>query len=136
MAQPAHARLPVPEEIEAETPLRLALAAAIAFPDGSMTMKGLRREAARGRLAIERIAGKDYTTLAAIGRMRDLCRISFPLRPIDPVSSAASTKPDFDRAASALKQTLADLRSGQKPSGRETGRRDGRRDSQSPRSDV
>ena len=36
----------------------------LAYPDGSMTASGLRREAARGRLAIERVAGKDYTTLA------------------------------------------------------------------------
>lgn len=40
-----------------------------------MTSSGLRREAARGRLLIERIAGKDYTTLANIERMRQLCRI-------------------------------------------------------------
>jgi hypothetical protein len=41
-----------------ETPLRLKVAAALAFPDGSMSASGLRREAARGRLVIERIAGK------------------------------------------------------------------------------
>jgi hypothetical protein len=29
----------------------------------------------RGRLAIERIAGKDYTTLKSIERMRELCRV-------------------------------------------------------------
>jgi hypothetical protein len=56
------------------SPLRLALAAAIAYPDGSMTASGLRREAEKGRLVIERTAGKDYTTLAAIERMRELCR--------------------------------------------------------------
>jgi hypothetical protein len=43
--------------------------------DGSMTAGGLRREAARGRLVIERTAGKDYTTLAAIEEMRQLCRV-------------------------------------------------------------
>ena len=47
-------------------PLRLHVAAAEAFPDGSMTASGLRREAARDGLVIERIAGKDYTTLANI----------------------------------------------------------------------
>ena len=31
---------------------------------GGMTVSGLRREAARGRLAIEVIAGKHFTTLA------------------------------------------------------------------------
>jgi hypothetical protein len=62
-------------EISGTTPLRLAVAAALAYPDGSMTASGLRREAARGRLAIERTAGKDYTTLAAIEEMRVLCRV-------------------------------------------------------------
>src|ERR1700730_4902419 len=62
-------------EIGPETPLRLDLAAALAYPDGSMTASGLRREAGRGRLVIERTAGKDYTTLAAIERMRELCRV-------------------------------------------------------------
>ena len=58
-----------------DRPLRLAVAAKVAFPDGSMTASGLRREAQRGRLVIERIAGKDYTTLNAIQEMRTLCRV-------------------------------------------------------------
>lgn len=62
-------------EINPNTPLRLGVAAALAFPDGSMSASGLRREAARGRLVIERIAGKDYTTLANIEGMRELCRV-------------------------------------------------------------
>jgi hypothetical protein len=69
------ARLPSRDEIGPGTPLRLAVAAGLAFPDGTMTASGLRREAARGRLLIERIAGKDYTTLANIERMRELCRV-------------------------------------------------------------
>jgi hypothetical protein len=40
-----------------------------------MTVSGLRREAIRGRLITERIAGKDFTTLAHIDRMRELCRV-------------------------------------------------------------
>src|SRR5262249_26862532 len=67
-------KYPPREDIGHDQPLRLAVAAALAFPDGSMTASGLRKEAGRGRLAIERIAGKDYTTLAAIERMRELCR--------------------------------------------------------------
>src|SRR5215211_647127 len=39
-----------------------------------MTASGLRREAAKGRLVIERTANKDYTTLADIERMRAQCR--------------------------------------------------------------
>lgn len=63
------------EGVGLHDPLRLAVAAAVAFPDGSMTAAGLRRESARGRLVIERIAGKDYTTLFHIERMRELCRV-------------------------------------------------------------
>src|SRR5580704_8620056 len=68
--------LPFPaDQVRPDAPLRLSVAAAVAFPDGSMTPSGLRREAGRGRLMIERIAGKDYTTLANIERMRQLCRV-------------------------------------------------------------
>jgi hypothetical protein len=74
------ATIPSRDEIAPDTPLRLDVAAAIAFPDGSMTASGLRREGKRGRLAIERIAGKDYTTLSAIERMRELCRVKAPGR--------------------------------------------------------
>jgi hypothetical protein len=65
----------VPVKPGPDDPIRLKVAAALAFPDGSMTVSGLRREAARGRLAIDRVAGKDYTTLRAIEEMRALCRV-------------------------------------------------------------
>jgi len=58
------------------TPLRLALAAEIAFPGGGVTVATLRREGAKGRLAIERIGNRDFTTLAAIDSMRSLCRVT------------------------------------------------------------
>jgi hypothetical protein len=65
-----------PLEISDPTaPLRLATAAKIAFPDGSMTASGLRSESKRGKLTVERIAGRDYTTLESIERMRELCRV-------------------------------------------------------------
>ena len=63
------------DAIHTDTPLRLDAAAALAYPDGSMTGSGLRREAKRGRLVIERTAGKDYTTLGHINRMRERCRL-------------------------------------------------------------
>jgi integrase len=68
-------RVPDPDQVKPDTPLRLDVAAALAFPDGSMTGSGLRKEAGRGRLVVERVAGKDYTTLADIERMRALCRV-------------------------------------------------------------
>jgi hypothetical protein len=64
----------LPKDIGLDTPLRLDVAARVAFPGGGMTASGLRREAARGRLTIERIAGKDFTTLNAIQEMRKQCR--------------------------------------------------------------
>lgn len=63
------------DNVGPNTPLRLAHAAVLAFPGGGMTEKGLRREHASGRLVIERVAGKDYTTLADIEEMRRLCRL-------------------------------------------------------------
>src|SRR5215813_10143879 len=72
MARPS-CRLPR-ELVGPDTPLRLEVAAALAYPDGSMTASGLRKEVKKGRLVIERTAGKDYVTLAAIEEMRKICR--------------------------------------------------------------
>ena len=66
---------PSPPEIGDTTPLRLDVAARVAFPDGGMSASSLRREAERGNLAIERVAGKDFTTLADIRDMRAKCRV-------------------------------------------------------------
>src|SRR5437762_13651487 len=74
------------QKIASDSPLRLSVVAAIAFPDGSMSASGLRRECARGRLIVERIAGKDYTTLANIEQMRELCRVQAK----DPGSTCAA----------------------------------------------
>jgi hypothetical protein len=63
-----------------DTPLRLDVAVKIAFPFGGMTVSGLRREAIRGRLAIEVIAGKQFVTLRAIEELRKKCRVD-PLGP-------------------------------------------------------
>ena len=110
------------EAIPEDTPLRLDVAAALAYPDGSMTACGLRREAKRGRLVIERTAGKDYTTLAAIKRMRGLCRVEPPRRAYGSNPNVATKEPaeshtppsgslktvDFDRARSALEMTVTE----------------------------
>jgi hypothetical protein len=76
-------------QFDPDAPLRLSVAAKLAFPDGSMTASGLRREAARGRLRIERIANKDFVTLAEIKRMRELCRVP----PSDQISQIHTTNP-------------------------------------------
>jgi hypothetical protein len=59
-----------------DTPLRLDVALKAAFPAGGMTVAGLRNEIAKGRLEVELIAGKHFTTLAAIARMREKCRVT------------------------------------------------------------
>lgn len=111
-----------------DTPLRLAVAAAIAYPDGSMTAAGLRRERDRGRLIVERTAGKDYTTLTEINRMRELCRVN-PRELSRPGAPAPGSPADIERANAALRRTLDDLRkkptqsTGKKPRGRGASRR-------------
>lgn len=67
--------LQLPNDITLMTPLRLNIAAELAFPDGSMTGSGLMNEHRQGRLEIERIDGKAYVTLAEIGKMRERCRV-------------------------------------------------------------
>jgi hypothetical protein len=59
-----------------DTPLRLDAAVKAAFPAGGMTVAGLKKEIARGNLQVEKIAGKLFTTLGAIARMRELCRVA------------------------------------------------------------
>ena len=58
------------------TPLRLDAAARLAFPDGSMSGSALRRLIVNGQLEAELIAGRYYTTLADIERMRGRCRVN------------------------------------------------------------
>ncbi|OOO31430.1 UNVERIFIED_ORG: hypothetical protein BTE55_12395 [Rhizobium sophorae] len=63
------------DNIATDAPLRLAHIIPLAFPHGGITVSGLRKEAARGRLMIMRIAGKDFTTLQAIEEMKQACRV-------------------------------------------------------------
>jgi hypothetical protein len=101
-------RCEVPDraDISPDTPLRLSIAAALAFPDGSMSASGLRRECARGRLVIERIAGKDYTTLGNIERMRELCRVEVKA-PDSGSESAAADQPSGSSSITAASSAQA-----------------------------
>ena len=56
-------------DITRDTQLCLETAACLAFPDGTVSARILRAEAARGKLTIFRIGKKYYTTLAEIERM-------------------------------------------------------------------
>jgi hypothetical protein len=70
---------------------------AAAFPNGGMTVSGLRREAAEGRLAISCIAGKQFTTLRAI---REMIEARNPKEP-----AHGSSLPTPSRPPSGLSKT-------------------------------
>src|SRR5947207_5267283 len=102
-----------------DTPLRLSEALKLAFPNGGMTVSGLRRERDRGRLAVERIAGKEFTTLADIERMRALCRSEAKARdcgssPADPSATSApcgsSATEDANTALALARAKLSKLK--------------------------
>jgi hypothetical protein len=59
--------IPSRDQVHPETPLRLCVAAALAFPDGTMTASGLRPEGARGRLMGEYMLG--HPALSAWGTL-------------------------------------------------------------------
>ena len=90
-----------------DTPLRLSVAVQEAFPAGRMTVSGLCREAAKGRLEIEVIAGKHFTTLAAIERMRELCRRQPPKRTAQ--TDKSSVDPNAGQLAQAALKAKLDL---------------------------
>jgi hypothetical protein len=95
-----------------DEPLRLDLAVKIAFPFGGMTVSGLRREAARGRLVFERIAGKQFVTLQAINEMRAQCRAD-PKVPastfanVEAAKLSSSSSTEKTRSALAAAQAIA-----------------------------
>jgi hypothetical protein len=62
-----------PDTIKPTTPLRLDIAARLAFPDGSIGASALRTEWKNGNLRIETIANKQFTTLQDIEDMRKKC---------------------------------------------------------------
>jgi hypothetical protein len=101
------------DRITPDTPLRLKVAAALAYPDGSMTASGLRKEARKGRLILERTAGKYYTTLAAITRMRELCRQNPKIlgsdctKPVETNADLSSTPPLDPSATAYLERAKA-----------------------------
>ena len=74
MSRGAQTDQELPAQAGLDTPLRLEQAAKLAFPFGGMTVSGLRRERDRGNLGIEKIAGKEFTTLRNIEEMRVKCR--------------------------------------------------------------
>lgn len=111
-----------------DTPLRLKTAADLFYPDGSMTVSGLRGEIRRGRLDSELVANKVYVTQAGIERMREKCREDRRARDsisenAEDVNQYGSSLTDRTRLALAAAQTIgAELRKPSLPlSGKSTG---------------
>jgi hypothetical protein len=112
-------RVPDRSEITEDTPLRLEAAAVLAFPGGGMTASGLRKERDAKRLVTEIVAGKEYTTLRDIERMREACRgrskvrvstpkpsDATPTEPSSPAPSGSSETAPFAAAQAFLLRTL------------------------------
>ncbi len=59
----------IPAQIGPTTPLRLPVAAEIAFPDGGVSVAILRRERDRENLRTYKIGNREFTTLAYIDEM-------------------------------------------------------------------
>jgi hypothetical protein len=111
----------IPDNITPITMLRLAIAARVAFPDGSMSVGALRREGKAGRLKIYEIARKHFTTLFDIQQMRERCNIvagdeaararnSICATPSDPVACGDGSSSTDHHPASASSEALAHLR--------------------------
>jgi len=58
-----------------DTPYPLKDILPLAYPNGGMTLSGLRKEIARGNLVVEYTAGKFFVTMRAILEMREKCRV-------------------------------------------------------------
>jgi hypothetical protein len=57
-------------------PIRLETAAKIAFPDGSVNVRMLRKQVSEGRLAVWHIGGRHFTSLNEIEKMINKCRVT------------------------------------------------------------
>lgn len=61
------------DQITDETPVPLSQAVELFFPMGGMTKTGLMAEHRKGRLKVERIAGRLFVTRKAVSEMRQRC---------------------------------------------------------------
>ncbi|QKC72037.1 hypothetical protein EB815_24980 [Mesorhizobium loti] len=110
---------------EDDTPIRLQ-EACDRFFGGRLTPKGLRAEARKGNLTIEKIANKDFVTPSAIKEMRLKCRVgkvlpaSFPGSTGTASSGSSSATGPFTSERDAL---LAKLKSRRKSSRNTSGKK-------------
>ncbi len=119
--KPVRKRLLVPKNVTPTTPLRLEIAARLAFPDRSMTISGLRNEIRKGNLQASMLAGRMYVTLDGIQQMRERCNIvagdvtpkarnSISANPSVPVASDAGSSLTDHHPESESSKALAHLK--------------------------
>lgn len=86
------------------------------FPEGPLTVSSLRTEIRKGRLVVERIAGKIVVTEAAIGGMMERCREDqrgqgFTLEDVAAESESGSSSGwDLKKAQAAARATVMALK--------------------------
>jgi hypothetical protein len=111
-----------PIQPDPSAPMRLAHAAAMF----GLTVSALRTEARRGRLAISRVAGKDFVTKAEVERMFERCQLapkapdcgSGPPEPRTAATnelSGSSATESINRARDATLATVKRLKEGSRP---------------------
>jgi hypothetical protein len=98
------------DNVNPDEPLRLEDAIKFGFPHGGMTVSGLRNEAKSGRLVIEKIANKHFTTLRAIEEMRKSCRVNKSLPASGSVRPATIGIPSGSSSTTESKLALAAAR--------------------------
>lgn len=100
------------DQVPRDAPLRLDVALRLAFPAGGLTVKGLRREIARGRLEAELIANKHFTSLAAIERMRERCKVVAKTPNTEDALTVRDIRPDVreGESESALQRLATKMR--------------------------
>jgi hypothetical protein len=104
------------DQVSETTPLRLKLAVRLGFPQGGMTVSGLRREEKKGNITFEVIAGKQFTTLADIKQMRakSKCReerkapVSISASSVGGVTPYGSSSTEKTKSALASAQMIAE----------------------------
>ena len=96
-------------KITETTPVRLALAAELAFPDRSVTYETLRQEVAAGRLTAWKIANKLLTSQAEINLWLKRCRVNNAPRGATGVAEPSDLLEDEGHTSVALQALMAQL---------------------------
>ena len=89
--------------------MTLREAASLMWPNGPLTARSLRTAAEAGQLPVTKVAGKLFTTLAAL---RELSRCEKRTVPASPARPGRATRPETDRPEDAharLMRQLADV---------------------------